>query len=170
MIQVKVDSAQALAALQKINVGAIRGRLTGAVRKTLDEARREGTRRVRARFVKDFASPKMRVRVSGLRGSLSVKDKGHGLTKFRVVPSTRPPHNPAGGLQVWVKRSAVEVLPHAFIGRGQVWEREGKPRLPIRRLTGPSGAGELNSRVIAPQIENLIGRRIQQEMERAIAL
>ena len=170
MLRIKVDNASALAALQRINVGSIRSRLTAAVQKTLQDARAEGSRRVNARFVRDFATDKMRVKVSGLRGSLSVNDRRHSLTKFIVNPSTRPPHNPSGGLHVKVRRSDNEQMPRAFIGRGQAFERVGRSRLPLRRLTGPSGAQELGSKHIAPQIENRISQRIQQEIERAIML
>ena len=170
MIQVKVDNAQALAALQRINVGTIRSRLTSAVSRTLQDARAEGSRRVQARFVRDFASDKMKLKVSGLRGSLSVSDRRHSLTKFVVNPSTRPPHNPPGGLRVTVRRGEVETLPHAFIGRGQVFERIGRARKPLKRWTGPAGSQELGSKHIAPQIENRIGQHIQRELERAIAL
>lgn len=170
MIQIKVDNASALAALQRINGGSIRSRLTAAVNQTLQDARAEGSRRVQARFVRDFASDKMKLKVSGLRGSLSVSDRRHSLTKFIVNPSTRPPHNPPGGLRVTVRCGEVETLPHAFIGRGQVFERIGRPRKPIRRWTGPSGAQELGSRHIAPQIENRIGQHIQRELERAIMI
>ena len=170
MIRVKVDNASALAALQRINAGTIRSRLTGAVQQTLQDARAEGSRRVQARFVRDFATDKMKVRVRGLRGSLSVSDRRHSLTKFIVNPSTRPPHNPSGGLKVTVRRGEVETLPHAFIGRGQVFERIGRARKPIKRWTGPSGANELGSKHIAPQIEARIGQHIQQEIERAIML
>ena len=170
MIQVKVDNAAALAALQKINADSIRSRLAGAVQKTLQDAKAEGSKRVKARFVRDFATDKMKLKVSGLRGSLSVSDRRHSLTKFIVNPNTRPPHNPPGGLRVTVRRGEVETLPHAFIGRGQVFERVGRPRKPIRRWTGPSGAQELGSKKIAPQIENRIGQHIQQEIEKAIAL
>ena len=170
MLQIRVDNAQALAALQRINVGTMRSRLTAAVQKTLQDARAEGSRRVNARFVRDFASDKMKLKASGLRGSLSVNDRRHSLTKFIVNPSTRPPHNPSGGLHVKVRRSDNEQMPHAFIGRGQAFERVGRSRLPLRRLTGPSGAQELGSKHIAPQIENRISQRIQQEIERAIML
>ena len=167
MIRVKVDNAAARAALQSINVGSIRSRLTSAVQKTLNDAKSEGSRRVRARFVRDFATDKMKLKVSGLRGSLSVSDRRHSLTKFIVNPNTRPPHNPAGGIRVTVRRGEVETLPHAFIGRGQVFERVGRPRKPIRRLLGPGGANELGSKKIAPQIEQRIGQHIQQELERS---
>lgn len=170
MIQVKVDNAQALAALQRINVGTIRSRLTSAVSRTLQDARAEGSRRVQARFVRDFASDKMKLKASGLRGILSVSDRRHSLTKFVVNPSTRPPHNPPGGLKVTVRRGEVETLPHAFIGRGQVFERIGRARKPLKRWTGPAGSQELGSKHIAPQIENRIGQHIQRELERAIAL
>ena len=170
MIQVKVDNASALAALQKINVGSIRSRLTGAVQRTLQDAKSEGSRRVRARFVRDFATDKMKLTIRSLRGRLSVADKRHSLSDFYVFPNTRPPHNPIGGLSVYVRRAFLEKLPHAFIGRNLVFERAGRARKPIRRWTGPSGAQELGSKHIAPQIENRIGQHIQQEIERAIAL
>ena len=131
MLQVRVDNASALAALQRISVGTIRSRLTGAVQQTLQDAKSEGSRRVQARFVRDFATDKMKVKVSGLRGSLSVSDRRHSLTQFVVNPNTRPPHNPPGGIRATVRRGEVEVLPHAFIGKGQVFERVGRPRLPL---------------------------------------
>lgn len=167
MIQVKVDNKAALAALAAINPARIRSRLKGAVRKTLDDAKSFATAKLNARYVRpDFATSNMKLKVAGLNGSLSVSDKRHGLTQFVVNPNTRPPHNPPGGLNVKVRRADNERLPHAFIGRGQAFERVGKSRLPLRRLTGPSGSQMLGSKHIAPQVESRIAQHIQSELGR----
>ena len=164
---VRVDARAALAALQALNPARIRSRLQGAVQKTLTDAKNLATQKLNARYTRpDFATNKMKLKASGLNGSLSVSDKRHGLTQYVVNPNTRPPHNPAGGLHVKVRRADNETLPHAFIGRGQAFERVGKSRLPLRRLTGPSGAQMLGSKHIAPQVEARIAHKIQSELER----
>lgn len=164
MIEIRVDAAQALTALQRANIGGMRSRIESAVSRTLEDARAEATRRVNARFVRDYATPVMKVKASGLNGTLSATDRRHSLTSFIVNPSTRPPHNPPGGLHVKVRRADNERLPRAFIGRGQAFERVGRARTPLRRLTGPSGSQELGSKHIAPQLESRIARRIEQEL------
>lgn len=167
MIQVTVDNRAALAALQALNPARIRSRLQGAVRKTLDDAKSFATAKLNARYTRpDFATSNMKLKVAGLNGSLSVSDKRHGLTQYVVNPNTRPPHNPPGGLTAKVRRADNERLPHAFIGRGQAFERVGKSRLPLRRLTGPSGAQMLGSKHIAPQVESRIAQHIQSELGR----
>lgn len=167
MIQISVDNRAALAALNAINPARIRSRLQGAVRKTLDDAKSFATQKLNARYVRpDFATSNMKLKVAGLNGSLSVSDKRHGLTQFVVNPNTRPPNNPVGGLHVKVRRADNETLPHAFIGRGQAFERVGKNRLPLRRLTGPSGSQMLGSKHIAPQVESRIAQHIQSELGR----
>ena len=165
MIQVKVDNRAALAALGAINPARIKSRLQGAVRKTLDDAKSFATAKLNARYVRpDFATSNMKLKVGGLNGSLSVSDRRHGLTQFVVNPNSRPPHRPPGGLHVKVRRADNEQMPHAFIGRGQAFERVGKSRLPLRRLTGPSGAQMLGSKHIAPQVESRIAQHIQSEL------
>ena len=167
MIQVKVDNRAALVALNAINPARIRSRLQGAVKNTLADAKSFAAQKLNARYVRpDFATNNMKLKASGLNGSLSVSDKRHGLTQFIVNPNSRPPHNPPGGLHVKVRRADNESLPHAFIGRGQAFERVGKSRLPLRRLTGPSGSQMLGSKHIAPQVEARIAQHIQSELER----
>lgn len=168
MITVKVDNAQALAGLNRINPAQIRSRLQGAVQRTLTQARAEATARVNARFTRDYATPCMKVKASGLKGSLSAKDRRHSLATFLHKPASRPPHKPPGGITAWPRRGVAENLPHAFIGRGQIFERVGRSRLPLKRHLGPGGANELNSRHVAPQVERLIGQRIEQELEMII--
>lgn len=170
MITVKVDNASALAGLNKINPAQIRSRLQGAVQRTLTQARAEATARVNARFTRDYATPVMKVTASGLRGKLSAKDRRHSLATFLHKPASRPPHKPPGGITAYVRRGVAENYSHAFIGRGQIFERVGRSRLPLKRHLGAGGANELGSRHVAPQVERLIGQRIEQELERAITL
>ena len=162
MIQVNVNYHAALAALATINPSAFKSKLQGAVRTALFAAETLATSKLNARYTRpDFATNKMKLEVSGLRGTLSVKDPRHSLARFHVKPSTRPPHNPPGGIAVQVRRGQVEHFPKAFIGKGQVFERVSKPRLPIRRLTGPSGAQMFGSKHIAPLVEQRIANKIQ---------
>ena len=164
---IHVNNRAALAALQAINPARIRSSLQGAVQSTLQDAKSFATAKLNARYVRpDFATNNMQLKTAGLNGSLFVSDKRHGLTQFIVNPHSRPPNNPAGGLRVKVRRADNEQLPHAFIGRGQAFERVGKTRLPLRRLTGPSGAQMLGSNHIAPQVEARIAQHIQSELER----
>lgn len=167
MIQVKVDNRAALAALSALNPARIRSRLQGAVQSTLQDAKSFATAKLNARYVRpDFATSNMQLKAAGLNGTLSVSDRRHSLTQFVVNPNTRPPHNPPGGLRIKVRRADNETLPHAFIGRGQAFERAGRSRLPLRRLTGPSGSQMLGSKHIAPQVEQRIAQHIQSELGR----
>ena len=165
MIKIKVDNTQALAGLQQIKAAQMKMRLTRAVRTTLKEAKTTATAAVNARFTKDFATGKMKVKASGLNGSLSAKDRRRSITRFKVTPKSRPPHNPPGGITAYVRKGEAENLPQAFIGRGQVFERTGQPRLPIFSHKGAGGANELSSSRVKPKVERVIEARLQKELE-----
>lgn len=165
MIRIKVDNTQALAGLQQIKAAQMKMRLTRAVRATLKEAKKTASSAVKARFTKDFATGKMKVKASGLRGSLSAKDKRRSLSRFPHRPATRINPQPPGGVTAQVRRGQSENLPRAFIAKGQVFERTGQSRLPIFSHKGAGAANELGSSRVKPKVERVIEARLQKELE-----
>ncbi|MBR4903708.1 MAG: hypothetical protein IKZ53_03480 [Selenomonadaceae bacterium] len=164
MIKIKVDTAQAVAGLNKINAAQIRSRLQAAIRSSLEQSKSIATQRVSARFTRDFATPLIKIKSSGLNGSLSVTDRRHSLSRFPHQPSSRINPQPPGGVTAQVRRGQSENYPRAFIGRGQIFERVGRPRVPLKRHLGAGGANELGSSRVAPFVERKIGERIEREL------
>ena len=70
------------------------------------------------------------------------KDSKLPLDRFKFSPRTRPKRPPKGGIKVAVKKDGLKNLMHAFLvdapGGAMIFERVGKPRLPIKRIMGPS--------------------------------
>ncbi|MBR4153381.1 MAG: hypothetical protein IKT98_10540 [Selenomonadaceae bacterium] len=164
MIQIKVDNASALAGLNSINPAQIRNRLKTAVQRTLEQSKSKAATFVNQRFTRDMTQGKIKVKASGLSGSLSATDKRHSLSLFPHNPASRINPQPAGGVTAYVRKGVAENHPRAFIGRGQVFERIGRPRLPLMRYLGAGAANELGSSHVAPKLERFIGQRIEQEM------
>ena len=142
----------------------VRGKFTQAIRQALRAGQQEGRRLTDARYVRKI-NPlgRLRLRASGLHGSLTISGPRNPINKFRLRPATRPPNNPPGGLYVQILRGGGGQLPHAFIGKGKVLERTGASRLPIRRLTTVSTPGAWN--VFSPQVEELLQRHLEKNLE-----
>ena len=139
MIIIRETGADVAASALKFNVN----RLRAAVRNTLREGRTALKGLITARYT--AKSPlklgMVKSRVSGLTGQIRVSGPRNSLRHFIYRPSTRPPHDPPGGIFVQVVRGQGDNLPHAFIGRGLIFERTGRGRLPIKKVDTLSLAG-----------------------------
>ena len=140
MIRVEVDASRAdVSNLPK----EIEQRVRLAIRRSVKVGKSEARERIKARYT--ARSPmrlgKMRSQIGGLTGSIVFSGSRNRLPLFNIKPRTRPPHRPSGGISVQVVRGSGGRLPHAFIGKGQVFERVGRSRLPIRRVDTLSLAG-----------------------------
>lgn len=151
-------------AAQSLDGGRIRSRITQAIRNALKEGKSSGKKFVKARYVRDLNSMgTISSRASGMRGVLKISGSRNLIKRFKVTPSTRPPSNPPGGLFVQIVRGQGGMLPHAFIGKGDVWERTGRQRHKIHRLTTvslPGGWGRVSAKV-----EAAIARQLEKNME-----
>lgn len=134
----------AIAALEQINLGGLRQRLTGAVRRTLQDARQYGRDKVTQRYTARNAGNmgSQRLKASGLSGSLSIGGRRNQLKKFIISPRSRPKRMPAGGVYAQVVRGQGGQIRRAFLQRnGGVYERTGTSRFPIRQLKTISATG-----------------------------
>ncbi|MBQ3441616.1 MAG: hypothetical protein IJG33_00070 [Selenomonadaceae bacterium] len=142
----------------------IRSQITQAIRKALKEGKSSGKKFTKARYISDINRfGKISSRASGLRGRLTVSGSRNLIKRFRLSPSTRPPHRPPGGLSVEVVRGQGGQLPHAFVNSaGIVFEREGKKRLPIRHLSTVSIVGAWSR--VGAQVEQAIARHLENQL------
>ena len=142
----------------------VKSRITQAIRQALQRGKQSGKKLVKGRYVSNLNSMgKISSRASGLSGRLTISGNRNLIKRFKVSPSTRPPHNPPGGIHVQIVRGQGGMLPHAFIGKGDVWERVGRERYKICRLMTvglPGGWGYFSS-----QVEQAIARQLEKSME-----
>lgn len=94
---------------------------------------------IRAQDVKDTLKVE-KARVSKLQAKVISKGETLGLDKFKVNPKTVNSRRKAQ-LKIAVKKDGIKQVLGAFIANAngiKVFKREGKKRLPIERLKGPS--------------------------------
>lgn len=153
----------AVAGLGKI--ATPRQKITQAIRQTLRETKSESQKLVNARYVRRITPlGKISARASGLSGSLKISGGRNLIKKFKLSPSTRPPHNPPGGLHVQVVKGQGGYLRRAFVNRGGVvFEREGRSRLPIRHLSTVSlpGGYLVFGEKILDKMKNKLEKRLE---------
>lgn len=97
------------------------------------------------------------------------------LDKYRYSPKNPRPGKPPKALKVAVKKDGTKELLHAFvadINGNKIFEREGKSRLPIKRLFGPAipqmvGNEEVRNFVEKEAIE-MYEKRLDHEIKRVI--
>lgn len=167
-VQIRIRPRGHLEAAQSLEGRQIKSRLTQAIRKSLQEGKRSGKGLTDPRYTTTISKlGKITSRASGLRGQLKVSGSRNLIKRFKLSPSSRPPHNPPGGLHIQVVRGQGGVLPHAFVNRaGLVFERTGRSRLPIRHLNTVSLAGAW-SRVSA-KVEAAISHHLEKNLEAII--
>ena len=168
MLEVKVDAASAMAGLASLNPSTMRGRLTSAVRNVIRDGRSEAKSRIERRYTarSPLSLGKVQQRVAGLTGRLIFGGARNSLRDFDVTPVGRPPHNPPGGLHVQVVRGSGGWLRHAFWGKGTVFEREGRSRLPIRHIDTLSLPGM--AKAVSDGVVNRMEMRLQRELDVAL--
>lgn len=102
------------------------------------------------------------------RFRLTVSHKGLALVKFGSARQTK------SGVNVTVKKGGRQSIKSAFItevGKGRhkgVFKREGKPRLPIKELFGPSAMQLMSSDQAAEYINKIFQEKFEIELIRAM--
>ena len=108
---------------------------------------------VQATDVKDRLDS-VRASPSKLAAKVTAKGRPIGLDKFKVSPKTVNPRRKKQ-LKISVKKGSAKEILGAFIGNQgneKVFIRDGKPRLPISRLFGPSVPQMIGNNEVVEQI------------------
>lgn len=99
-----------------------------------------------------------------------------GLTHFKHSPKTpRPKTPPRGGLKVSVTKGKQTKFKHAFLADAfglKVFQRQGKSRLPIKKLVGPSVPQIVGGKNVRPKVESEAAKtylkRLDHEIRRTL--
>lgn len=144
----------------------VKERFTRAIRLALRAGKAHGSGRVKSRYTakNPLSLGSIRIRASGMQGEMRISGARNLIKKFRLSPSTRPPHNPPGGLFVQIVHGQGGWLRHAFLGmkRPGVYERTSKKKYPIKRLNTLSLAGMFS--YFGDEISNEMLKRLEAEI------
>lgn len=160
----ETGTAAAIASLP--DVPALRSRITQAIRLTIKDGKSEGSSLVKRRYTARsmLSLGKIKMRTTGLKGTLTISGGRNKIKLFKLNPSTRPPHNPPGGLHVQIVRGQGGSLAHAFVNRGgAVLERTGRARLPLRRLNTVSLPGAFSR--VGDKLMSSMASKLQTRLE-----
>ena len=152
-----------IAKLQNVSEARLRRALRSAIMRTLRGARKDAGTKIKQRYTINAGrvTKTIKLRASALSGSMTSSGSRNPLPYFVVRPRSRPKKMPPGGVFVMNVRGQGGFLRHAFLQRnGQVYERVGRPRFPIKRLSGPSAPGMLGNPVVGPWIEAKMSERL----------
>lgn len=168
MIRIRIDAASALAVLAALNVGNLRGRLQQAVRNTMRDGRTEAKSKIEQRYTakSPLSLGKVSMRTSGLHGRLTFSGKRNALKRFILRPSTRTPERPAGGIFVSVVKGQGAYLRKAFFGKGILFERLGRSRLPIKHIDTLALSGM--AKAVSSSVISRMERRLKTEIDNAL--
>lgn len=107
-----------------------------------------------------------------------VKSKGgmEPLTKYKVSPKKPNPAKPPKFFKAAVKKDGLKVIPKAFMatykGQDIAFQREGKERMPINRLSGPAVPSILdnkdNRKHAYKEATDMLYKRLDHEINRVL--
>lgn len=162
----------AIQKLSNVDEGKLRRALRSAVMRTLRGAKKDAGTKIKQRYTiaASEVTRTIRLKASGLSGSMTSSGPRNSLSKFILRPKSRPRKMPAGGVYVQNVRGQGGQIRRAFIQKnGQPYERVGVPRFPIKRLTGPAAPQMLGSPHVAPFIVRKMEERIGINIEHEVA-
>lgn len=138
--------------------------IRSAVRRTLRGAKKDAGTKVKQRYTINAGEVirTIKLKQSGFSGSMISSGPRNQLKKFNIRPRTRLRHSPPGGIFAQVLRSGGGgQIRRAWLKRsGNVFERVGTSRFPIRNLKGPSAPGMLSS----PPVSSFIVAHMEQRL------
>lgn len=162
----------AIERLSNVDQSKLQRAIRAAVMRTLRGARKDAGTKVKQRYT--IAAGKVtrtiKLRAFGLGGEMTSSGGRNPLPWFVVRPRSRPKKMPSGGVFVMNVRGQGGFLRHAFLQKnGQVYERTGQNRFPIRRLSGPGAPGMLSSPSVSAFIVRHMEERLGINLEHEIA-
>lgn len=140
-----------------------------AIKKTITGVRRFAAQKVKEDYTIQgkYVTRTLSTRFEGGTGVLKSRGGVNDLRYFKTNPKRVTKRRPKNGVFAQVRRdSGGAQLRHAFIagmgsGHVGVFEREGKSRFPIRKITGPSTPSMLSN----PKVTEAIAGRMQERLE-----
>ena len=141
-----------------------------ALRQTMTEAKNDAAEKIESRYVSpQLGTKKLKVSVRGLTGILKSSGRRNPLKKFEINPRKRLKKPPANGVFARVLKSGGGFLRHAFIAKGNVFERTGRARLPIRSFSSVSAPGMLKASPVISSVIKQIEKNFSRHLQSQIA-
>ena len=146
--------------------------IRSAVRRTLRGAKKDAGTKVKQRYTINAGEVirTIKLRQSGYSGAMTSSGARNPLKKFNIRPRSRPRKMPPGGVFAQNVRGQGGMIRRAFLQRsGNVYERVGRPRFPIRHLKGPSAPGMLSSPPVSSFIVAHMAQRLAINLDHELA-
>ncbi len=151
--------------------------VTSAINRTAENIKAEAVRKTQGTYDIKSSDVRKTLRITrATKGNLTAYVKSLGspipLIQFKVRPAS-PQKRPPAVLTASVKRSGGKPIPGAFVsrmgsGHTGVFERWGKPRLPIRELYGPPVPVMLDEPGVRQHIEQQAVIRLEKRLDHEI--
>lgn len=171
MIEIRIEPPPDLQAkLQRIAMipGALEKAAKNAVKRTLRGGKQDASRKIAQRYTirAGVVVRTIKIKQGGLNGEMSSRGGINPLKLFRIKPKSRPSKMPAGGVFVQNVKGQGGYIRRGFLThKGNVVERAGISRYPLRGLGGPSSPGMLSSPAVGPYIEDKMFQRLQINLD-----
>lgn len=146
--------------------------IRSAVRRTLRGAKKDAGTKVKQRYTINAGEVirTIKLRQSGYSGAMTSSGPRNMIRKFLIRPRSRPRKMPPGGVFAMNVIGQGGQIRRAFLMRsGNVFERVGRPRYPIKPITGPSAPGMLSNPVVGPWIEAKMYQRLGINLDHELA-
>ena len=176
MIEVDARGIEQAQELLKDIPGATKNAVSSALRKCLQNAKKEAVKKVRERYTirkAGYVSRTIKMKVENMTGILSSKGPVNDLSYFKTNPKTVPKRRPPKGKYLYsqVVKGQGGTIAHAFLARMKsghvgVFQRAGhgasNASLPISKLAGPSTPQMLGS----PSVTEFIAKKMLERMDK----
>ena len=147
-----------------------------AIKKTVKGIRRFAAQKVREEYTIQgkYVTRTLSASFNGASGELRSKGGVNDFRYFKTNPKNRTKRKPRNGIFVQVRRGGGGGrLPHAFIagmdsGHVGVFERVGRSRLPIKKMTGPSTPSMLASPNVSEKVAEKMEERLNVNVDHEI--
>lgn len=162
----------AIQRLSNADANKLHRALRSAVMRTLRGARKDAGTKVKQRYTiaASHVTKTIKLYASGLSGEMTSSGSRNKSSLFVLRPKSRPKKMPPGGVFIMNVRGQGGNIRRAFIQKnGEPYERTGRSRFPIRRLSGPSAPGMLSNPHVAPFIVRKMEERLGINIEHEIA-
>ena len=136
-----------------------------ALRGTLRSSKKDAAAAMAERYVKPTVGTKpIKISVRGLSGVIKSVGPRNPIERFKVKPRHKLKRPPKSGVFAQVLTSGGGYLTRAFHYNGAIFQRLGKPRLPIERIVTTSAPGMLKPEQVQSQLLSKIEKRFDEKL------